>query len=218
MKNNDYFDRVFRIMPIQDRLRFYLIVWKKGALKSEIKKILSIGDSKNLEIVAKEFQKNGFLEILLHKDNLAIAKDDAYYYVTEDNFTNIMKHICDCSSVSFTKSVYNLLYTDRANFTSEILENFQERLKSNDFSDQIIFLLMDRSISLFFLYILEKGMLFRNESKINDVFNDFLIRSLLSGAIKNFKLDLFEKEISERNLERPDQEYYMTKQWKKNIA
>ena len=156
MNNNDYFDRIFRVLPIVDRLKFYLIVWKKGALKSEIQKLLSIQDPKNLEIVVKEFQKNGFLEILQHKDNQAIAKNDEYYYVTEENFTTIMNHICDCSSISFTKSLFNLLYADRSNFTPEILEKFQQRLKLNDFSDQVIFLLLDRSISLFFLYILVK--------------------------------------------------------------
>ncbi len=170
-------------------------------------------------MVVKEFKKNGFLEILQHKDNQAIAKNNEYYYVSEENFTKIMNHICDCSSISFTKSLFNLLYADRSNFTPEILEKFQQRLKLNDFSDQVIFLLLDRSISLFFLYILEKGMLFRNESRIKDIFNDFMIQSLLTSAIRNFKLELFEKEISERiERERPDQEYFMIKQWKKNIA
>ena len=48
-------------------------------------------------------------------------------------------------------------------------------------------------------------------------FNDFTIQTLLTGTIRNIKLDLLEKEYKERLKDRVDEEYYIVKPWKINI-
>ena len=100
----------------------------------------------------------------------------------------------------------------------ESLKVLQNREETNELRNRIILLLLEKSVSFFFIYIMEFGKTYKENQVIKDFFNDFTIQTLLTGAIRNIKLDLLEKEYNERFKNEVDQEYYIVKPWKKNIA
>ncbi len=218
MKGYDYFDRIFNVMSIENRIQLFLLIWQKGEFKSKLLQDLHIQDSREIEIVVNEFKKLGFLEIITYKENTAIPKYDAYYIVTEENLKNILKHICEFSSLSYSDLVFEILHADRTNFSASVVEEFQGMIKSELLRDRVFSLLIERSISFFFIHIMEYGRLFKERREIKFFFNDFMIETLLTTLIRGVKLEILEKEYSEKFKERDDQEYYMVKPWKKNIA
>lgn len=218
MNGYDYFDRIFNVMSIGKRLQFYLMIWKKGEFKSKIIQELNIQDSREIDIVANELSKLGYLEIIENRDNIAIPKFDAFYVVSEDNLKNILTHICEFSSLAYNDTVFELLQADRVNFDSSVIEKLHETTNNKSLRNLIFSLLIERSVSFFFIHIMEFGVLFQERREIQFFFNDFMIESLLTTLIRSMKLEILEKEYQEKIKERNEEEYYVVKQWKKNIT
>lgn len=217
MKKYDYFDRTVRVMNIEDRLKFYLLIWRKGGFKNTILEELHIEDSRELEMVVNEFNKKGFLEILEHKDNTAIPKYDAFYFVSDDNLKSILKHICEFSSLAYSDMVYELIQEDRINYDPLIIEEFTQKMQQKELKDRVLLLLLEKSVSFFFIYIMEFGKLFKEKEELRFYFNDFMIESLVVSLIRSIKLNLLEKEYSEKDARRNDTGFYEVNPWGKNI-
>ena len=99
MKEYDYFEKIFNLMKIEDRLTLFLLLWKEGELKTELKKKLMLEDPTLLDTIAKEFNKLGFLSIEEYRGKNDIFRGDAFYFIS------ILHNSSNSMLISFILSV-----------------------------------------------------------------------------------------------------------------
>ena len=205
MKEYDYFEKIFNLMKIEDRLTLFLLIWKQGELKTELKKKMMLEDPTLLDTIAKEFSKLGFLSIEEYRGE-NIFKGDSYYYISDVNLKNILQHICHTCNYPLDNNIIELLQIDKNNYTDELIAIAQHRLYGNDLRDKILLLLIERSISLFFLFILEFSKSFKEYEERRILFNNYLLHSLLNTTVRTIKLEILEKEYKEKSIKEPDED------------
>ena len=67
-------------------------------------------------------------------------------------------------------------------------------------------MLIERSISLFFLFILEFSQSFKEYEESRILFNNYLLHSLLNTTVRTIKLEILEKEYKEKSIKEPDED------------
>ena len=205
MKEYDYFEKIFNLMKIEDRLTLFLLLWKEGELKTELKKKLMLEDPTLLDTIAKEFNKLGFLSIEEYRGKNDIFRGDAFYFISNDNLKNILHHICHTCNYPLDNNLIELLQIDKKYYNDELIAIAQQRIYGKDLRDKILLLLLERSISLFFLFILEFSHSFKEYEENDILFNNYLLHSLLNTTVRTIKLEILEKEYKEKSIKEPDE-------------
>ena len=162
---------------------------------------MELSQTASIKLIAKEFKKLGYLEIEENKIRENQKQRQTFYYISEENVKNIYSHICTFSEIDFNDEIYYILIKDKKNITKTLIKDLKNRFsKGNEFYEKIYSLLLEKSISFFFLFILESGNATKNEefreSFVYPVFNKLLSKVVMTVIPDAMKIQEFSKLLS----------------------
>lgn len=113
--------------------------------------------------------KLGFLSIE-QRYNSGNYQDENFYFISDNNFNNIFRHICTKARVEFNPDTYELAFKDRDNIYPILDEKMNIKL---DFDDSLqkehLLSILNQNLAFFFLFIMQIGLKLKHNKYFDEL-------------------------------------------------
>ena len=140
-------------LPVDNKINFFLLIWNKGEFQNNLIQHIQFLQPNSLVKYAKTLKNFGFLSIET-KESPNSKNLENFYFVSEKNFINIFNHICRSVRIPFDENIRISLFNSKKELTSDLITDIQNDLIFDDLLDRNKINLVNKSISVFFYYII----------------------------------------------------------------
>ncbi len=176
--DKDFFTNFYNLQ-LENRLKFFILIWHTGKFASSIENELDLTNKESIHKFGEIIQNLGFLSIE-NKFNADTQQIENYYYISYKNFENMFFHVLDKAHVKDDIQAFNIVLDDRKNIDPLLISKLSMKI-SNDrvLSREKFITLLEKNIAFFFLFILRLSPTIAS----NDYFSNFLNELFLKFVI-----------------------------------